>query len=153
VALDRGFTMDEIRYVECDPALKRRVGETLGVTAERHIRLDDGFALVALDADRPVGVIAVYRRSLPDPLTGTSEGFINIIEIAATHRRRGIGRRLVEMAIERCRSLRLHQVRAWSSEDKAEAIRMWRSLGFALCPAVEHPRGRAVRGYFAALQL
>jgi ribosomal protein S18 acetylase RimI-like enzyme len=129
------------------------VGETIGEVARRHIRLEDGFALVALGAGVPVGVIAVYRRRLPDPVPGTYEGFITIIEVAAAYRRRGIGRRLVEMAMARCRAQGLHQIRAWSSADKTGAIGQWKAMGFGLCPATEHPGGVEVKGYFVACRL
>jgi len=125
----------------------------MGEVAERHIRVKDGFAFVAMDGDTPIGVIAVYRRRLPDPLPETYEGFINIIEVAAAYRRHGVGRHLVEMAIERCRDQGLCQLRGWSSGDKSEAIPMWKALGFALCPAREHPRGQEVKGYFVAYRL
>ena len=145
--------MPEISYMECDTALKRRVGEVMGEVAERHIRLTDGFAFVAMDGQTIIGLIAVYKRLLPPPLPETYEGFINMLEVAEPFRRRGIGRRLVQMAIDRCRTQRLHQIGAWSSEDKTEAICMWQDLGFALCPATEYPRGIEVRGYLVALQL
>jgi len=139
--------------VDCDSDLKRRVGEAMGEVAERHIRLADGFALVAMEGETPIGLIAVYKRRLPPPLPETYEGFINIIEVSAAHRRQGIGRRLVEMSMEHCRALGLHQIRAWSSEDKTAAISLWKALGFALCPATERPRGQEVKGYFVAYQL
>jgi GNAT superfamily N-acetyltransferase len=145
--------MTEIRYVACNASLARQVGDVIGEVAEAHIRQADGFAFVAMDGERPVGLIAVSRRRLPPPLAGTCEGFINIIEVTEEFRRRGIGRRLVEMSIRRCREQGLHQIRAWSSEDKTEAIPMWMSLGFALCPATVHPRGLEVKGYFVAHQL
>ena len=145
--------MKEIKYVDCDAELRRRVGEVMGEVAERHVLLEDGFAFVAMDGETPVGLIAVYRRCLPPPLSETFEGFINLIEVAEAYRRHGIGRWLVEMSLQRCRSQGLHQIRAWSSEDKTEAITMWKALGFALCPATEHPRGLEVKGYFAAHQL
>ena len=143
----------DIRFAECDADLRRQVGKVMGEVAERHIRLEDGFAIVAMDGDTPIGVIAVYRRRLPDPLPDTFEGFINIIEVAQGYRRRGIGKHLVQMSVERCREQGLYQVRAWSSEGKTEAIAMWKSLGFALCPATVHPRGLEVNGYFVARQL
>ncbi len=122
--------MTEIRYVDCDADLHRRVGKVMGEVAERHIRLEDGFAFVALDGNTPVGLIAVYGRSLLDPLADTDEGFINIIEVAEPYRRRGIARSLVEMSIKRCREEGRHQIRAWSSGGSAdEAIHMWKSLG------------------------
>jgi GNAT superfamily N-acetyltransferase len=126
----------------------------MGEVAERHIRLEDGYAFVALDDDRPVGLIAVYRQSLPDPLCETDEGFINIVEVVESHRRQGIARRLVEMSIERCRKEGRHQLRGWSCGGSAdEAIRMWKALGFGLCPATVYPRGQEVKGYFVAYQL
>jgi ribosomal protein S18 acetylase RimI-like enzyme len=118
--------MTNIRYQKCDADLKRLVGEVMGDIAKRHIRLKEGFAFVAMDVQTPVGVIAVYRRRLPDPLPETFEGFINIIEVAKSHRRRGIGRRLVEMSIVRCQDEGLYQIRGWSSDDKSEAIPMWK---------------------------
>ncbi len=145
--------MTAIKYVDCDADLKRRVGEVMGEVAERHILLADGFAYVAMVDETPVGLIAVYRRRLPPPLLETHEGFINIVQVTEAFRRHGIGRRLVEMSIERCRALGLHQIRGWSSEDKTEAIPMWKALGFALCPATEHPQGLEVKGYFVAYQL
>ena len=145
--------MPEIAYVTCDEALKIRIGEVMGEVAERHIRLDDGFAFVAMNGEMPIGLIAVYRRLLPPPLSDTYDGFINILEVDGAFRRRGIARRLIEMSIERCRDLGLHQIAAWSSEDKIEAIPMWKVLGFTLCPATEHHPGLEVKGYLVALQL
>jgi ribosomal protein S18 acetylase RimI-like enzyme len=143
-----------IRYADCDSDLKRRVGKVMGAVAERHIRLEDGYAFVALDGETPVGLIAVYRRQLPDPLSETDEGFINIIEVAESHRRRGIARRLIEMSVERSRKEGRHQLRAWSSGGSADdAIRMWKAFGFGLCPATVYPRGQEVHGYFVAYQL
>jgi len=145
--------MTEITYVECDGVLKRRIGDAMGEVAERHIRLTDGFAFVAMYGDTPIGLVAVYERRLPPPLSATYEGFINILEVVEAFRRRGIGRRLVQLSIDRCRSRGLHQIGAWSSEDKSEAICLWVALGFALCPATELARGVEVRGYRVALPL
>jgi GNAT superfamily N-acetyltransferase len=142
--------MADVRYVECDPDLARRAGEAMGPVAERHIRLADGFAWVALAALAPVGLIAVYQRPLPPPLAGVDEGFINIIEVIPACRRQGIGSRLVALSRERCRAEGWYQLRAWSSDDKVEAIALWRALSFTLCPATEHPRGLEVHGHFAA---
>jgi len=120
--------MTDIQYVECDTDLKQQIGEVMGEVAKRHVRLEDGYAFVALDGEKPVGLIAVYRRPLPAPLCETDEGFINIIEVAESHRRRGIARRLIQMSIERSRQEGHHQLRAWSMAGSADdAIRMWKS--------------------------
>jgi hypothetical protein len=60
---------------------------------------------------------------------------------------------MVEIACERAVRRGAYQIRAWSSDDKIEAIPMWKALGFGLCPATEHPRGQEVKGYFVAKEL
>lgn len=57
---------------------------------------------------------------------------------------------LVNEAIDLAKKNEVYQIRAWSSEDKIEAIKMWRSLGFGLCPAVTYPRGKEIHGYFVS---
>ena len=147
------FRMTDIQFVECDAELRHRVGEAMGDVVERHTCLEGGFTVVALDGETPVGLIAVHRRRLPGSLAETYDGFVNIIEVTESYRRQGVGRRLVELSIDRCRELGLYQVRAWSSEDKVEAIPMWKALGFTLCPAIEIHGGQEIRGYLVAYQL
>lgn len=145
--------MSQIRYVACDAALKRRVGEVMGPVAERHVCLEDGFTFVATEGTTPVGLLAIRRRRLPEPIPETYDGFVNIIEVSERYRRKGIAKRLVEMSIGRCRQLGLYQVRGWSSVDKREAILMWRALGFTLCPGIEIHGGQEIKGYLVAQKL
>lgn len=140
-----------ITYTDADEALVERIGREWGEVAARHTHLSDGFTLVAFDGDELAGMIAIVWRELPPPLPVTTEGYIDIIEVAATHRRRGIATRLVGLAAERAREHHAHQLRAWSSDDKREAIAMWRALGFGLHPATIYPRGEAVTGYYVTL--
>ena len=141
--------MTTIRFIDCDEDLRARIGEVLGPVAERHVCLVGGFTLVAVEGKTPVGLLAVQERQLPEPLKNVTEGFINIIEVDKGHRRQGLGRQLVEGAMSRCRQLGLHQIRAWSSEDKTQALSLWKALGFTLSPAVEHHPSVEVRGFFA----
>ena len=104
--------------------------------------------IVALVVGEPAGLISVNWRELPPPLHNVEEGYIDIIEVAAGFQRRGIARRLVELARARARDRGAYQLRAWSSEDKVAAVPMWRRLGFALCPADIYPGGDRVSGYF-----
>ena len=117
--------------------------------ANVHIRLDDKCSFVALDGDRVVGCISVYKKALPPPLAGAVEGYINIIEVAPEYRQRGIARRMIRRCIRRGRTLGFYQLRGWSSEDKIKAIPMWQSLGFGLTPIA----GQEVNGYFATIPL
>jgi GNAT superfamily N-acetyltransferase len=145
--------IEAIQYVDADEALRDRVGREWGEVAARHMHMADGFSIVALAGDEPVGLIAVVWRALPPPLPVTIEGYIDIIEVRRDHRRRGIAARLMRLAAARARERGAYQLRAWSSDDKTEAIPTWRALGFGLCPATTYPRGQAVQGYFVTFVL
>jgi GNAT superfamily N-acetyltransferase len=137
-----------IEYIDADETWKQRIAEEWGEIAAQHMHIADGFSFLALCDGKPVGLISVYWRELPSPLIDVREGYIDIIEVLAGFRRRSIATRLIEMSAERAQEQKVHQLRAWSSEDKAEAIPMWKTLGFGLCPATTYPKGQEVKGYF-----
>lgn len=142
--------MCRVIYVDADEPMKALIAHEWGDLAARHMHLADGFSIVALASEQPVGLIAVSYRRLPAPLVGIYEGYIDIIEVHPEYRRQGIATQLIAMVVERLRAQRLYQVRAWSSEDKTAAIHMWQGLGFTLCPAMTYPRGQGVQGFFVA---
>jgi GNAT superfamily N-acetyltransferase len=143
----------DIRFVDCDSDLKKRICGIMGPVAERYINIDVDHVIVAMDGSEPVGVIAVGSMELPEPLLGTFEGYINIIEVLSGYRRQGIGRGLVEAAMEYGRRWGFVQLRAWSSEDKIEAIPMWKALGFGMNPCTIYPQGEEVKGYFVTRRI
>jgi GNAT superfamily N-acetyltransferase len=135
--------------IEGDAAFLERIGREWGPLQARHLHLPpEGFSLLALDGERVIGLLGVRWLCLPAPLEATTEAFIDIIEVQPEARRQGIATALIERAAAEARAARAFQLRAWSSEDKVEALSLWRKLGFVLCPAVEYPRGRPVRGFF-----
>jgi GNAT superfamily N-acetyltransferase len=144
--------IEAIHYVDADKVLQDRISREWGEAAARHMHVSDGFSLVALAGDEPVGLIAIEWRDLP-PLPATIEAYIDIIEVRSDYRRRGIAANLVRMVAGRARERGAYQMRAWSTEDKIEAIPMWRALGFGLCPATIYPRGQIVQGFFVTLVL
>ncbi len=141
-----------ITFQYADEAMRLRIAAEWGAMQARHMRLDNGFSIVAMSDGEPVGLISISWRQLLAPLPATGEGFIDIIEVREPFRRRGVARRLVHMASARIAERGCYQIRAWSSEDKTEAIATWKALGFALCPATEKPgrTGEEIRGYFVA---
>ena len=144
----------EISYVEADKEMKARVAAEWGDLQARHMHgTDDGFSIVAMAAGRPVGLVSINWRQLPQPLAGAVEAFVDIIEVRDVFRRKGIASRMVGMAAYRARVHGACQLRAWSSEGRTEAIATWKALGFGLCPATVHPGGAEVRGYFATLPI
>jgi len=145
--------MTTISYIDADEAWRERIGREWGQLAARHMHLSGGFSIVALVGEEPVGLIAVIWRDLPAPLPPTVEAYIDIIEVRPAFRRRGIAARLVAMAAARARTRGAYQLRAWSSDDKVEAIPMWRALGFGLCPTTTYPGGQEVHGFFVTSPL
>jgi GNAT superfamily N-acetyltransferase len=133
-----------IEYVDADETLKARIVALWGEVIERHMHIENGFSIVAMRAEEPIGLMSVYWRRLPPPLLPTVEGYIDIIEVIEGYRRKGIATELVRLSAERARGRDAYQLRAWSSEDKVEAIPMWTALGFGLCPITE----RRINGYF-----
>jgi GNAT superfamily N-acetyltransferase len=144
-----GTGSKDIEYVEADEALKASIVALWGEVVERHMHIENGFSIVAMRAGEPIGLISVYWRRLPPPLPPTVEGYIDIIEVVEGYRRKGIATELVRRSAERARGRGAYQLRAWSSEDKVEAIPMWKALGFGLCPMTE----RRINGYFVTRPL
>lgn len=141
-----------IQLQEADPDCKGRILAKWPWVRPRWLHVEDAFTLAAVREGEIVGFLSAKWSSLPPPLAAR-EGFIDIIEVNASHRRQGIGRGLVQAALANCRRHGACQLRAWSSEDKIEAIPMWKAMGFGLCPATDHPGGQPVRGYFVAYPL
>jgi GNAT superfamily N-acetyltransferase len=138
-----------VEYVYADVEMKAELAVRWGDVVGRHMHTEDGFSIVSLYGGKPVGLISVYWRDLPPPLSGAREGYIDIIQVSEGCRRRGIAAELVRRSAARARREGAYQLRAWSSEDKVEAIPMWVALGFGLCPAVDG----GIRGYFVTKPL
>ena len=147
-----GTAAERVTLLSVDETWRPRLAAEWGEKAARHVHFGDGLTVVALDGGRIVGLLSAYTRPLPPPLAAASETYIDFLEVRPEFRRRGIASRLAATAIEHARSRGHYQVRTWSSEDKAEAIPLWHSLGFGLHPAVTYPaaaNGREIRGLFA----
>ncbi len=114
------------------------------------MHLTEGFSIIALHEDTLVGLISTYWKKLPAPLDNEVDAYIDILEVHKDFRRQGIARQLIEISLERAEQKGMHQIRSWSSEDKVEAIQMWKALGFGLCPATTYPKGREIKGFFVA---
>lgn len=142
------LSLSTLSYVEADEKMKDRVCADWGGKAARHMQLTDGFSIVTLDHEMPVGLISVHAKKLPAPLVGSFDWDIDIVEVHRDYRRQGIATKLIEMGCTRAKESGVYQIRSWSSEDKMEAIPMWKALGFGLCPAITYPHGKEVKGYF-----
>jgi GNAT superfamily N-acetyltransferase len=148
-------TFDNIEFSFADQKLKEWLSYNWGEIIGRHIHLDDGFSIVGTHEGVPVAVISVYWKEWTSPLEGNFDGYIDIIEVKQEFRRHGIARRLIEKAEAICKDKSIYQIRAWSSENKVEALLMWRRLRYAMCPAriVVGQDEIKVNGYYVAKTL
>ncbi len=149
---------DTLSYIAADEKLRDLVVEQWKEympSVGRYITLEGGFTIVAMHGEEAVGLISVSLQELPTPLSNAVEGLIDDIEVLETHRRRGIATRLVEQSIERAAAEGACQLRAWSSDDRTEAIPMWKALGFGLVPTSITPPGASeqVDGYYVAMPI
>jgi ribosomal protein S18 acetylase RimI-like enzyme len=135
-------------YLDADETVKDRVYREWGEKAARHMHLVDGFSIVAMDHELLIGLMSVYGKKLP--LLEIMDWYIDILEVHEDYRRQGIAAQLIQMVCRRAKEAGIFQIRAWSSEDKIEAIAMWKTLGFAMCPGTTYPHGKEVKGYFVA---
>ena len=147
------MTKTSFRYVYADAALKNQVAVEWGEKTAQHMHISDGFSLVVVYDEMLIGLISVYWKKLPSPLENVFDGYIDILEVHKEFRRKGIATRLIERATKRAKEQGAYQMRAWSSEDKIEAIPMWKALGFGLCPAVTFPGQQEVKGFFVTKPL
>ena len=148
--------MEDVEFVTADQYLKERIveeWETYMPSVGNYIVLENGFTIVAMHESKPVGLVAVSYGKLDPPLSSTIEAYIDDLEVLDGYRRRGIGRKLVELAEERATREGACQLRSWSTNDKGEAIRMWKALGFGLCPVTHAMWGPEITGYFVTKTL
>lgn len=136
-----------IQYVEADEGIRSQIAREWGEKFARHMHFVDGFSIVALHGSLLVGLISTYWKRLPAPLEDC-DAYIDILEVGTDFRRQGIARQLIELSMQRAKQEGMRQIRAWSSEDKSEAIQMWKALGFGLCPATTYPNGQEIKGFF-----
>lgn len=146
----------EIAYQEINTCLLEIISVLYGEGIKKHIHIgNDSYSLVALHNGSPVGFISAYMRNLVVPIGEETDAYIDIIEVDEKFCRMGIASEMVARTEEWAKKAGLLQIRAWSSQNKVEAISMWRSLGYGLCPAkiwVEWC-SEIVDGYYVVKQL
>ncbi|MBE5965772.1 MAG: GNAT family N-acetyltransferase [Lachnospiraceae bacterium] len=146
----------QISYQEFDSNLLEKVATKYGEVAKNHIHTESGsFSFAAVCDDNPIGFISTYTKSLDIPINEEKDAYIDIVEVNEEYQRMGIASELVKRTEEWAKKAGLLQIRAWSSQDKVEAIPMWRSLGYGLCPAKIWLEWRKVTvdGYYVVKQL
>ena len=92
----------------------------------RHRLEEEGSAtFLAIDGDSAIGLVSVF---LMDDEPGTAH--LVSMWVAPEHRRRGLGRRLVEAVLGWARDQRAERVGLWVTESNEEARGLYRSTEF-----------------------
>jgi GNAT superfamily N-acetyltransferase len=144
--------MDTIQYQRVDAMIAESIRSQYGEMQASQLHLEEhSYSLAALDGETVVGFISICPKDLDEPLETYTDAFIDILEVHPQYRRRGIGSLLVRAGEEWAAEHGFTQIRAWSSTDKTEAIKMWHALEYGLCPALQPSSedGRLVSGYHA----
>ncbi|MHB1153673.1 MAG: GNAT family N-acetyltransferase [Eubacteriales bacterium] len=146
----------QITYREIDIELLGVITLKYGEWAKKHIHIvDDSFSLAVICGDIPIGFISTYTRNLSAPISEERDAYIDVIELDERFRRMGIAAEMITRTEVWAKNAGLLQICAWSSQDKVEAIPMWRNLGYGLCPAkiwIEWCK-ETVDGYFVVKQM
>ena len=146
----------QIIYQEIDTAIHEKIAVKYGEVAKNHIHNENGScSFAAMYDDTPIGFISTYTRNLAEPIGEEKDAYIDIIEVDEKYQRMGIAAELIMRTEAWAKKAGLLQIRAWSSQDKTEAIPMWRDLGYGLCPAkiwLER-HNMAVDGYYVVKQI
>jgi GNAT superfamily N-acetyltransferase len=128
------------------------IRDSFGEVGVRHAHFAPDLALGIIDGGALIAFSSAYSRPLPNPFGDLRELYVDFVEVRPTHRRLGLASLLLRQTIDHYSRGDFHQIRSWSSEDKAAMLPLWRKLGFALCPAHIHPNGRKVFGYYATFK-
>lgn len=138
-----------MEFSRANKDIVEKVKRDFGIEQANYLHFDDGFTFVVLDGDEVVGFISARIRKLPY-VEKTFESYIDVIEVRQEYRGLGIARKLLGLSEEESKKKGLYQIRAWSSEDKKEAILMWRNLGFCLDPQeiISEVTKKPVKGCF-----
>lgn len=130
--------MTNIKFVEIDNVIEDKIIEHFGSWVRDYdcIQRGDGcFTVAALHEDKVVGFAAVHPEQLISPLDKYKDAFIEVIEVDENYRRQGICKRMISILEDKSREYGFKQIRSWSSDDKVEALNMFYSLNYCMCPA------------------
>jgi RimJ/RimL family protein N-acetyltransferase len=113
----------EGRWVAAEAGERTVLEESLGLAG---VLSHGGLALVAEIGDRLAGQLAVHRRP------GRYEVHVGELSITVhrDHREQGLGRALLETAVDWARAVRLRKLALGVFPDNPRAIALYRSVGF-----------------------
>jgi len=139
-----------MKFTKADSLIYQEIKKEFGKEKADLLHFNRGFTYVALDDKEIAGFVSAKLQKLPYIVNNVFESFIDVIEVKEKYRRKGIAKKLLDFAEKESKESGVYQIRAWSSEDKKEAIVMWQKLGFCLHPQeiISIITKKPVKGYF-----
>lgn len=86
--------------------------------------------LIALDEDKNDEVVGMIIAELRIDPFGTSEGYIKQVFLRKDYRRQGIGRLLIEKAIEHLKKIKVEKVKINIKKEAKEAVKLYNQMNF-----------------------
>lgn len=114
---------------------------------EKVIHINDGYSFIAKYNGENIGIISLYIRDICDNNT-LKEAYIDLIEVKKQYRRMRVATELLNKVIEISKDKGLYQLRAWSSLDKKEAIKLWEYEKFCFNPTIMYKSGLEIHGVY-----
>ena len=144
----------QIIYEEINDDLYERISQRYEWANEIHFG-DGTYSLVAMDNNIPVGFISACTKKFTAPLENEEDAYINVLMVDKPYRRKGIARELILTTEKWATEKGFPQIRAWSTTARLEALPMWRSLGYCMCPAKIwlEQYNEAIDGYYVVKKL
>jgi ribosomal protein S18 acetylase RimI-like enzyme len=138
-----------MEFIRADKSIVEKIKKEFNEEYIDYLHFDDGFTFIALDKDKVVGFVSSHTQRISK--SDKFESYIDVIEVKAENRRCGIATKLLILLEEESKKEGLCQIRAWSSEDRKEAIAMWEKCGFFLesLEIISSVTKKSVRGYYA----
>lgn len=139
-----------MKFIKSDSSIYQEIKKEFGKEKADLLHFNKGFTFIALDDEEITGFVSAKIIELPYAVNDIFESFIDVIEVKEKYRRQGIAKRLLDFVEKESKKLGTYQIRAWSSEDKKEAIMMWKNLEFSLHPQeiISIVAKKPVKGYF-----
>jgi ribosomal protein S18 acetylase RimI-like enzyme len=111
------FTAPEVAASLFEPSAVRRRGIMIAARDDQHSQLA-GF------------IIVVPPNSPARQLAGANEGEVHLLGVLPEYRAQGLGRMLVDAAIEKARELGYSKLILWTQPSMSSAQRLYESAGF-----------------------
>lgn len=143
-----------IQYKEIDAAIEEAIVAQYGIWVRDCnciVRGNGCYLIAAMDNGTVAGFATIHPAQWIAPFDDCFDGFIEVIEVAKKYQRQGIGSNLVRLIEGFAKSYGYYQIRAWSSDDRIEALHMWHKLKYCMCPAAM--LGQSARGGYENQQI